>query len=129
MLADISGMAAPPLDPATNAKDICRLVALVRHKAIALGYKVPADPNDKGEIFDDKGVRLTRAATPADYFPAPFANEEAARANNSGALPPDLSMIIKAREDGAHYVYSILTGFHETPPAGFKVTAGKYYNP
>ena len=98
-------------------------------KAIALGYKVPADPNDKGEIFDDKGVRLTRAATPADYFPAPFANEEAARANNSGALPPDLSMIIKAREDGAHYVYSILTGFHETPPAGFKVTAGKYYNP
>ena len=74
-------------------------------------------------------MRLTRAATPADYFPAPFANEEAARANNSGALPPDLSMIIKAREDGAHYVYSILTGFHETPPAGFKVTAGKYYNP
>jgi ubiquinol-cytochrome c reductase cytochrome b/c1 subunit len=98
-------------------------------KAIALGYKVPADPNDKGEIFDDKGVRLTRAATTADYFPPPFANEEAARANNSGALPPDLSMVVKAREGGAHYVYSILTGFHGTPPAGFTVTAGKYYNP
>jgi cytochrome c1 len=98
-------------------------------KAIALGYKVPADPNDKGELFDDKGIRLTRAAGTADYFPAPFANEEAARANNSGALPPDLSMIVKAREGGAHYVYSILTGFHETPPPGFKVTAGKYFNP
>ena len=60
-------------------------------KAIAAGYKIPADPNDKGEIFDDKGVRLTRAGTLADYFPPPFPNEEAARANNSGALPPDLS--------------------------------------
>ena len=98
-------------------------------KAIALGYKVPADPNDKGEIMDDKGVRLTRAATLADYFPAPFANEQAARANNSGALPPDLSMVVKAREGGAQYVYSILTGFHMAPPAGFTVTAGKYYNP
>jgi len=43
-------------------------------KAIAAGYKVPADPNDQGEIFDDKGVRLTRAATLADYFPPPFPN-------------------------------------------------------
>jgi ubiquinol-cytochrome c reductase cytochrome c1 subunit len=98
-------------------------------KAIALGYKIPADPDDKGNIFDDKGVRLTRAATAADYFPSPFPNEQAARANNGGALPPDLSMIVKAREGGAHYVYSILTGFHEKPPAGFKVTAGKYFNP
>jgi cytochrome c1 len=98
-------------------------------KAIAAGYKIPADPNDKGEIFDDKGTRLTRAGTPADYFPAPFANEEAARANNGGALPPDLSLVVKAREGGAHYVYSFLTGFHETPPAGFTVPAGKYFNP
>src|ERR1700733_12641707 len=98
-------------------------------KAIALGYKIPADPDDKGNIFDDKGVRLTRAATAADYFPSPFPNEQAARANNGGALPPDLSMIVKAREGGAHYVYSILTGFHETPPKGFVVTKDKYYNP
>ena len=98
-------------------------------KAIAAGYKVPADPNDQGEIFDDKGVRLTRAATLADYFPPPFPNEQAARANNSGALPPDLSMVVKAREGGPHYVYSILTGFHGTPPAGFTVTPNKYYNP
>src|ERR1700753_2243538 len=67
-------------------------------KAIAAGYKIPADPNDKGEIFDDKGTRLTRPGTLADKFPAPFPNEEAARANNGGSLPPDLSMIEKARE-------------------------------
>ena len=98
-------------------------------KAIAAGYKIPADPNDKGDIFDDKGVRLTRAGTLADKFPPPFANEEAARANNDGNLPPDLSMIVKARDGGAHYVYSIVTGFKMTPPKGFTVTAGKYYNP
>jgi ubiquinol-cytochrome c reductase cytochrome c1 subunit len=70
-----------------------------------------------------------RPATLADHFPSPFPNEEAARANNGGALPPDLSMIVKAREGGPQYVYSILTGFHETAPHGFKVTDGKYYNP
>ena len=91
-------------------------------KAIAAGYKIPADPNDKG-------VRLTRAGTLADKFPPPFANEEAARANNDGNLPPDLSMIVKARDGGAHYVYSIITGFKMTPPKGFTVTTGKYYNP
>ena len=98
-------------------------------KAIAAGYKIAAAPNDKGEIFDDKNQRLTRPGIAADYFPAPFPNEEAARANNGGNLPPDLSMVIKAREGGAHYIYSLLTGFHMTPPAGFTVTAGKYYNP
>ncbi|HEY0104690.1 MAG TPA: cytochrome c1 [Rhizomicrobium sp.] len=98
-------------------------------KAIAAGYHVLAGPNDKGETLDDKGNPLTRAGTPADHFPPPFPNEEAARTANGGALPPDLSLIEKARAGGAHYVYSLLTGFHEAPPAGFKVTANKYYNP
>ena len=98
-------------------------------KAIAAGYKIPADPNDKGEITDDKGNRLTRPGILADKFPPPFPNEQAARANNDGNLPPDLSMIVKARDGGAHYVYSIITGFHMTPPKGFTVTSGKYYNP
>ena len=98
-------------------------------KAIAAGYKIPADPNDKGEITDEKGNRLTRPGILADKFPQPFPNEEAARANNGGSLPPDLSMIEKAREGGADYVYSIVTGFHLKTPAGFKVTEGKYYNP
>ena len=98
-------------------------------KAIAAGYKIAAGPNDKGETVDDKGNPLTRAGILADAFPAPFPNENAARANNSGALPPDLSMIVKAREGGEEYVYSILTGFHQTPPKGFTVTQNKYYNP
>lgn len=98
-------------------------------KALAAGYKLPADPNDKGEIFDASGERLTRAGIPADHFPPPFANEEAARASNNGALPPDLSLIVKAREGGAAYVYSILTGFGQKVPAGFKVQTNMYYNP
>ncbi len=98
-------------------------------KAIAAGYKIPAGPNDKGETVDANGDPLTRPGTPADHFPAPFPNEEAARAANNGALPPDLSLIIKAREGGPQYVYSILTGFSEKPPAGFKVMENKFYNP
>ena len=98
-------------------------------KALAAAVKVPAEPNDKGETTDDKGTTLMRSATLADHFPPPYPNENAARANNGGALPPDLSMIVKAREGGAQYVYSILTGFHEKAPAGFKVTANKYFNP
>lgn len=98
-------------------------------KAIAASYKLPAEPNDKGDIFDEKGNRLTRPATLADHFPPPFANEQAARANNGGALPPDLSLIIKARNGGPNYVYLLLTGFGQKPPHGFKVQEGKYYNP
>jgi cytochrome c1 len=98
-------------------------------KALAAGYKIPAAPNDRGDIFDEKGNRLTRPGTLADHFPPPFPNEEAARANNGGALPPDLSLIIKARAGGPNYVYSILTGFGQKPPHGFVVQDGKYYNP
>jgi ubiquinol-cytochrome c reductase cytochrome c1 subunit len=98
-------------------------------KAIAAGYKIPAEPNDKGETTDDKGQPLTRPGIPADHFPAPFANENAARANNGGALPPDLSLITKAREGGEQYVYSIVTGDGSPVPHGFKVTDGKYYDP
>jgi cytochrome c1 len=98
-------------------------------KAIAASYKIPAEPNDKGELFDSSGNRLTRPGIVADDFPPPFANEEAARAANGGALPPDLSLIEKARAGGAAYVYSILTGFHEKPPAWFKVLPNKYYDP
>jgi len=98
-------------------------------KAIAAAYKIPAGPNDKGETVDDKGQPLMRSGIPSDYFPAPFANEDAARAANGGALPPDLSIIVKARPGGPDYVYSIISGFGQKPPPGFKVTEGKYYNP
>jgi ubiquinol-cytochrome c reductase cytochrome c1 subunit len=98
-------------------------------KAIAAGYKVPAGPNDKGETVDSSGTPLMRPGIPADHFPPPFANEQAARTANSGALPPDLSIITKARSGGPDYVYSIITGFHQKPPAGFKVLPNKYYDP
>jgi cytochrome c1 len=98
-------------------------------KAIAAGYKIIAGPNDKGETADANGSPLTRPGILADHFPPPFPNEEAARAAEGGALPPDLSIIIKAREGGPRYVYSILTGFTQKPPHGFKLQQGKYYNP
>ena len=98
-------------------------------KAIAAGYKVPAEPDEKGDTTDDKGQPLMRPAILADHFPAPFANENAARANNGGALPPDLSLIVKAREGGPQYVYSIVTGDGSPVPHGFKVIDGKYYDP
>ena len=98
-------------------------------RALAAAVKVPAEPNDKGETTDEKGVPLTRPAVLSDKFPSPYPNENAARANNSGALPPELSLIVKAREGGPQYIYSLLTGFHEKAPAGFKVADGKYFNP
>jgi ubiquinol-cytochrome c reductase cytochrome c1 subunit len=98
-------------------------------KALAAAYKVPAGPNDKGEVNDASGSPLTRPGIPADHFPPPFPNEQAARTANSGALPPDLSVITKARAGGANYVYSIITGFHQKPPPGFTVLPNKYYNP
>ena len=80
------------------------------------------------DVDPDTGDVISRPAMPADKFPAPFPNEPAARASNGGALPPDLSVITKAREGGPAYIYSILTGF-EAAPHGMTVPAGKYYDP
>lgn len=89
-------------------------------KAIAASYQVTAGPNDKGEMYQ-------RPGQPSDPIPGPFPNDEAARAANNGALPPDQSLIVKARDHGADYVYALLNGF--TPaPAGFEVRPGLYYN-
>jgi ubiquinol-cytochrome c reductase cytochrome c1 subunit len=89
-------------------------------KAIAAGYKVQDGPNDQGEMFE-------RAGRPSDPFVKPFPNEKAARAGNNGAYPPDLSLITKAREGGANYVYSILNGYGDLPQ-GFKLNEGMNYN-
>ncbi|MDP9128636.1 MAG: cytochrome c1 [Pseudomonadota bacterium] len=91
-------------------------------KAIAAGYTVGDGPNDQGDMFQ-------RPARPSDNFAAPFANDQAARAANNGALPPDLSLIVKAREGHEDYVYSILTGFGQTPPANEKMGTNMNYNP
>ena len=66
-------------------------------------------------INPDTGEPATRKALPSDTFPAPFANDTAARAGNNNALPPDLSLITKAREGGAAYVHSLLTGYQNQP--------------
>ncbi len=79
-------------------------------------------PNDNGDMFD-------RPGRPSDSFVSPFPNDQTARAANKGALPPDLSLIIKARHGGADYVYSLLTGFGQTPPPGETIMAGMNYNP
>jgi ubiquinol-cytochrome c reductase cytochrome c1 subunit len=79
-------------------------------KKIASDWKTPVP-----SINPDTGEPSTRKALPSDTFPSPFANETAARAANNNALPPDLSLITKAREGGAPYVYSILTGFQAQP--------------
>jgi len=89
-------------------------------KAIAGEKQVTDGPNDQGEMFQ-------RPARPNDHFVPPFANEQLARLANNGALPPDLSVIVKAREGGPDYIYSIMTGFVD-PPEGFKVPDGMFYN-
>jgi ubiquinol-cytochrome c reductase cytochrome c1 subunit len=89
-------------------------------KSIASNYSV----NDT----DDEGNVIQRKALPSDKFVGPYSNEKMARASNNGSLPPDLSLMIKARQDGANYVYSLLTGFVE-PPVGTIVPEGQYYNP
>jgi ubiquinol-cytochrome c reductase cytochrome c1 subunit len=76
---------------------------------------------------DDQGEPSTRAALPADRFVPTFANEKAARAANNGGLPPDLSVIVKAREGGPDYVYALLTGYKD-PPASMKMAEGMNYN-
>jgi len=89
-------------------------------KALAAGYEVQAGPNDNGEMFMRPGI-------PADRFPSPFANDNAARAANNGALPPDLSLIAKARQGFEDYIYAFLTGF-EDPPADMNLMPGMNYN-
>lgn len=93
-------------------------------KAFAKQYTIKDGPNDEGEMFDRPGL-------PSDRFPSPFPNEQAARAANNGAYPPDLSLIVKARQkavtDGASYVHALLTGYADAPE-GMSVPDGKYYN-
>jgi ubiquinol-cytochrome c reductase cytochrome b/c1 subunit len=107
--------------------------------AFASEYKIKDGPNDQGDMFE-------RPGRPADYFPSPFPNEQAARAANGGAAPPDLSLITKARsyergfprfifdfftqfqEQGPDYVAAILQGFEDKPPPGVTIPDGSYYN-
>lgn len=109
-------------------------------KALAAEYTVQDGPNADGDMFD-------RPAIPSDHFPSPFANTAAAAAANNGAAPPDFSLLAKARgvergfplfifdiftmyaENGPDYIYSLLTGYDEQPPAGMEIAEGTHYNP
>ena len=107
-------------------------------KQIASEYKVQDGPNDQGEMFEREG-------RPADRFPLPFPNDNAARARYN-AVPPDLSVIAKARtyergfpwfvidmftqyqEQGVDYIAAFLAGFEDKPPAGITIQSGLQYN-
>jgi ubiquinol-cytochrome c reductase cytochrome c1 subunit len=107
-------------------------------KALAASYKVKDGPNDAGEMFERDG-------RPADRWPSPFPNKQAAAAANGGAIPPDFSVIAKARsysrgfplflvdmftqyqEHGVDYITALLQGYSDDTH-GVEVPAGKYYN-
>lgn len=89
-------------------------------RAIAATVQIVDGPNDEGQMFE-------RPGRPSDRFRRPFANDAAARAANNGALPPDLSVIVKARQGGADYLYALLTGYAD-PPAGVTMMEGMNYN-
>lgn len=91
-------------------------------KAMAEEQEYDTEPNDEGEIEKRPGKL-------SDYMPAPYKNDEAARAANNRALPPDLSLIVKARHGGCNYIFSLLTGYPEEPPAGASVQEGLNFNP
>lgn len=91
-------------------------------KALAEENEYDTEPNDEGEIEKRPGKL-------SDYIPSPYKNDEAARAANNGALPPDLSLMVKARHGGCNYIFSLLTGYPEEPPAGAVVQEGLNFNP
>ncbi len=89
-------------------------------RAIAANVTVTDGPNDDGEMFE-------RPARLSDRFRSPFPNEQAARLANNGAYPPDLSVITKARANGANYLHALLTGYSD-PPAGVELMPGMNWN-
>lgn len=125
-------------------KEVCSACHSLRHVAFRnleeLGY---SEAQVKAEaatwmvpgINPETGEDEMRPALPTDNFPSPFANNVAASAANGGKIPPDLSLITKARHHGPEYLYSLLTGYSE-PPAelaaefpDFEIPVGGYYNP
>jgi ubiquinol-cytochrome c reductase cytochrome c1 subunit len=89
-------------------------------KAVAASVQVTDGPNDEGEMFE-------RPGRPSDQIHPPFPNEQAARASNNGALPPDLSLMAKAREGGPDHIVALMTGYGD-PPACLKMNEGMNFN-
>ena len=89
-------------------------------KAIAASFEITDGPNADGEMF-------TRPGKLSDKFLMPYENDKAAQAANGGAYPPDMSVLAKARNGGADYIYSLLLGYDD-PPNGMILDDGVYYN-
>jgi ubiquinol-cytochrome c reductase cytochrome c1 subunit len=103
-----------------------------------LGYNeaeikaIAASKDTIPDVSSETGEATTRKGLPKDKWPSPYANDVAARLANNNAIPPDLSLITKAREGGGPYIYSLLTGYQEPPanlPADKKPGPGLNYNP
>ncbi len=90
-------------------------------KAVAAEREVPDVPNDEGVVN-------MRPGRPSDKYIGPFPNDKAAASANGGALPPDLSLMAKARVGGPNYIYSLLLGYEDAPPEGVTIPDGKYFN-
>ncbi|GGE78848.1 cytochrome c1 [Sphingomonas prati] len=124
-------------------KEVCAACHSLRHVAFRdlteLGFTAPEVKAiaknwaiEVPSVNPDTGEPATRKAIPSDMFPSPYANEVAARAANNNALPPDLSLMTKAREGHAEYVHGLLTGYRKAPadlPAEARPGPGLYYNP
>lgn len=89
-------------------------------KGFAAQFQVTDGPNDQGQMFQ-------RPGRPSDPFLPPFPNDQAARVANNGALPPDMSLLVKAREGGPDYIYGIATGFKDAPK-DCKLGQNMYWN-
>ena len=94
--------------------------SLEQTKAIAANFQIIDGPNDDGEMFE-------RPAKLSDKFVMPYENKKAAQAANGGAYPPDMSVLAKARNGGADYIYSVLLGYEDSP-SGVILDDGVYYN-
>ena len=101
-----------------NLADIGYSTAAI--KAFAAEEEVQDGPDSEGEMY-------MRPARPSDRFVRPFPNDNAARAGNNGAFPPDLSLMVEARVGGPNYLHALLTGYSD-PPSGKTVMEGMSYN-
>ncbi|MCP3736432.1 cytochrome c1 [Sphingomonas sp. RP10(2022)] len=127
-------------------KEVCAACHSLKYVAFRdlakIGYSEPevkAIANqwviEQPSINPETGEAATRKNVASDHFPSPFANEVAARAANNNALPPDLSLMTKARHDGANYVHALITGYRNQPAEllkefpGSKTPEGLHYNP
>ncbi|XP_055704462.1 cytochrome c1, heme protein, mitochondrial [Phlebotomus papatasi] len=90
--------------------------------------KAEAEETQVRDGPDENGEYYMRPGKLSDYFPNPYANEEAARAANNGAFPPDLSYIVLGRKGGEDYIFALLTGYVDAP-AGVVLREGQHYNP